>query len=313
MLAGVSPPAKKPRGESRHRELLLDALASLLVQLHIGGVYWGDCSLFNTFPPSPRAGAAAPRLAHVCSQASSGLLSRYFNTARERQRLFEAMRSRRPLFSAAPSRSTRVSGERAVFLGRDAELAVLEAETAEPRIVYVHGIAGVGKSSLLRRLIERCHERSVGAMLVDMRDLDPTPEALIAALARGLRGDRPPPRVTEPDERSLLRARWPRIVVIDTYQATELADRWLVDTLAPALSPLTRVVIAGRERAFGDLGRVRGLAAHLDRAAAARARARGGAAAARSARRAAAATRRGDRADAWAPARARAGRRSDRA
>ena len=32
----------------RHRDLLLDALASLLVQLHIGGVFWGDCSLFNT-------------------------------------------------------------------------------------------------------------------------------------------------------------------------------------------------------------------------------------------------------------------------
>ncbi len=32
----------------RHRDHLLDALASLLVQLHIGGVFWGDCSLFNT-------------------------------------------------------------------------------------------------------------------------------------------------------------------------------------------------------------------------------------------------------------------------
>lgn len=32
----------------RYREPLLDALASLLVQLHLAGVYWGDCSLFNT-------------------------------------------------------------------------------------------------------------------------------------------------------------------------------------------------------------------------------------------------------------------------
>lgn len=33
---------------SRYREHLLDALAGLLVQLHLSHVYWGDCSLFNT-------------------------------------------------------------------------------------------------------------------------------------------------------------------------------------------------------------------------------------------------------------------------
>ena len=31
-----------------YREHLLDAIASLLVQLHLAGVYWGDCSLSNT-------------------------------------------------------------------------------------------------------------------------------------------------------------------------------------------------------------------------------------------------------------------------
>jgi hypothetical protein len=32
----------------RHRERLLDAMASLLVDLHRAGVFWGDCSLANT-------------------------------------------------------------------------------------------------------------------------------------------------------------------------------------------------------------------------------------------------------------------------
>lgn len=32
----------------RYRKHLLDAIASLLVQLHLAGVYWGDCSLSNT-------------------------------------------------------------------------------------------------------------------------------------------------------------------------------------------------------------------------------------------------------------------------
>jgi tRNA A-37 threonylcarbamoyl transferase component Bud32 len=37
-----------PPGPSAGRERLLDAMASLLVDLHRGGVYWGDCSLANT-------------------------------------------------------------------------------------------------------------------------------------------------------------------------------------------------------------------------------------------------------------------------
>jgi hypothetical protein len=37
-----------PAGPSSGRDRLLDAMASLLVDLHRGGVYWGDCSLANT-------------------------------------------------------------------------------------------------------------------------------------------------------------------------------------------------------------------------------------------------------------------------
>lgn len=32
----------------RYREHLLDAIASLMVQLHLSGIFWGDCSLSNT-------------------------------------------------------------------------------------------------------------------------------------------------------------------------------------------------------------------------------------------------------------------------
>src|SRR5215218_9551982 len=37
-----------PRELVKHRERLLDAMASLLVDLHRHGVFWGDCSLANT-------------------------------------------------------------------------------------------------------------------------------------------------------------------------------------------------------------------------------------------------------------------------
>jgi hypothetical protein len=37
-----------PLDRPKHRERLLDAMASLLVDLHRNGVFWGDCSLANT-------------------------------------------------------------------------------------------------------------------------------------------------------------------------------------------------------------------------------------------------------------------------
>jgi tRNA A-37 threonylcarbamoyl transferase component Bud32 len=40
--------SRLPRALGKHRERLLDAMASLLVDLHRAGVYWGDCSLANT-------------------------------------------------------------------------------------------------------------------------------------------------------------------------------------------------------------------------------------------------------------------------
>lgn len=33
---------------ARYRDYLLDAMAGLMVQLHLAGIYWGDCSLSNT-------------------------------------------------------------------------------------------------------------------------------------------------------------------------------------------------------------------------------------------------------------------------
>ncbi len=36
------------QGLARYRDRLLDAMAGLLVRLHLGGLYWGDCSLSNT-------------------------------------------------------------------------------------------------------------------------------------------------------------------------------------------------------------------------------------------------------------------------
>ena len=43
-----APADATPPGPPAYRDRLLDAMALLLVDLHRGGVYWGDCSLANT-------------------------------------------------------------------------------------------------------------------------------------------------------------------------------------------------------------------------------------------------------------------------
>ena len=40
--------SRLPEGERRYRDQLLDAMTSLLVELHRIGLFWGDCSLANT-------------------------------------------------------------------------------------------------------------------------------------------------------------------------------------------------------------------------------------------------------------------------
>jgi hypothetical protein len=40
--------SRLPEGERRYRDQLLDAMTSLLVELHRMGLFWGDCSLANT-------------------------------------------------------------------------------------------------------------------------------------------------------------------------------------------------------------------------------------------------------------------------
>nr|WP_189337744.1 ATP-binding protein [Halomonas elongata] len=69
-------------------------------------------------------------------------------------------------------------------MGRDAEreqLATLLDE-AGPKVMWVHGVAGIGKSALLQRFVhdaERCGAR---CLYLDGREVEPTPEGFLVAL-----------------------------------------------------------------------------------------------------------------------------------
>ena len=132
--------------------------------------------------------------------------------------------------------------ERRRLVGRDAELeACVAARRRRAAVAVVHGVAGSGKSALLRAFGAR---RERGATHVGRRPRD---------RADARRASSPPRRARPPTRRSAAS-------VIDTAERLRLLDGWLRTTYLPSLPAHARVVIATRDApgavwraAFGEL------------------------------------------------------------
>ncbi|HEX4745147.1 MAG TPA: ATP-binding protein, partial [Candidatus Limnocylindria bacterium] len=84
-------------------------------------------------------------------------------------------------------------GERrasASFVGREEELAVLLRMLEEdgPLVTFVHGIAGIGKSSLLAAFVVRAREHGATVIRIDCANIEPTDRGFMAELARAVGG-----------------------------------------------------------------------------------------------------------------------------
>ncbi|HEX6337896.1 MAG TPA: ATP-binding protein [Jiangellaceae bacterium] len=140
------------------------------------------------------------------------------------------------------------SRRRVRFVGRTAELELfgLALDSAEPpfSILYVHGPGGVGKTSLLDAFAEQAALAGAAVIRIDGRDISPSPQAVLDALA-GI-GDAFTAG-TDPV--------WPAkrtVIMIDTYERLAPLDDWVRGTLAPRLPLTVLTVIAGRsEPALG--------------------------------------------------------------
>jgi hypothetical protein len=124
------------------------------------------------------------------------------------------------------------------FVGRDRELAAFDdavSGRSSRRVFLVHGVGGIGKSTLLGQF--RAHALAAGrpAVLVDGREVDPSPDGVRAALARALPG-----RSTRFDD---LRA---PALLVDHYEQLTAADAWMRRELLPDLPADAVAVFAGR-------------------------------------------------------------------
>ena len=127
----------------------------------------------------------------------------------------------------------------ATIIGRDAELRLLLDDA--PPVVVVHGVAGAGKSSLLRAFRGEAAARGATVIAVDGREVEPSAHAFRAAVGE-----------LDPDA--------PLVVLVDHAERLRLLDGWLRTRFLPSLPSHARVVIATRDApgavwrtAFGEL------------------------------------------------------------
>lgn len=149
----------------------------------------------------------------------------------------------------APGEIARLLGRRASagFVGRRAERAIL-AELADPGgttlVVHLHGIAGIGKSTLLRVVLDDARARPATVFRLDCRAMEPTVRGFLHELGTVLGGAAD--NVEDVAER--LSGLGSRVVVaLDNYEVFRLMDTWIRQVFVPALDENARVLFAGRE------------------------------------------------------------------
>lgn len=135
------------------------------------------------------------------------------------------------------------------LVGRSEELATLRGilDIDGPLVSCLHGIAGVGKTTLLDAFLAEARAGGAAVVRLDCRTFEPTEGGFLRELARaaGAEGD------SLPEVTSRLGDIGDRVVLaLDTYEAMRLIDGWLRSELVPALGANVRVILSGREVPF---------------------------------------------------------------
>lgn len=145
------------------------------------------------------------------------------------------------------------SSSRDVFVGRRSELDTLSRlhDEAGPRVLFVHGLAGSGKSCLVHRFAQRYAAGDPLLVVVDCRAVEPTEQGFLAAVADHVRGFAHLDDGSDAESLGVLDRlgglRRRVVVCLDHYEVFRLLDTWLRLVVVPALPPNVALLIAGRE------------------------------------------------------------------
>jgi hypothetical protein len=132
------------------------------------------------------------------------------------------------------------------LVGRQDERAILRALLQEdgPVVVFVHGIAGIGKSALTDAFALEARAGGATVLRLDCRAVEPTERGFLRALEGAIGGE----LGTAENAADRLGGLGERVVLIlDTYELLRLLDPWLRQAFVAALAGHVRIVLAGRE------------------------------------------------------------------
>ncbi|MDN3525958.1 winged helix-turn-helix domain-containing protein [Halomonas sabkhae] len=141
-----------------------------------------------------------------------------------------------------------IPGTRELMVGRDVELEQLMALLDEqgPRVLWLHGVAGIGKSMLLGHFVQQVGQADVPCLCLDGREVEPTPDGFMAALEE-VSGC----RMAASGRLDALLGdgrKGPLIIVVDAMESLCLLEVWLRQSLIPRLPEGVRLLLSGRHR-----------------------------------------------------------------
>ncbi len=135
------------------------------------------------------------------------------------------------------------------FVGRIEELEAF-ARMLRPNpdfsLLFIHGPGGMGKSSLLSEFARVCLDQHWTPLLLDARNIDPSPDGFLQALAGVMRLESNVSPLLAL-EQGALEGLHGGVLMLDTFENLKPLDAWLRERFLPELPEAMRVVLAGRE------------------------------------------------------------------
>jgi hypothetical protein len=132
------------------------------------------------------------------------------------------------------------------FVGRTQEIADLFhlLEEQNTPVVFVHGIGGIGKSSLLEVFAAQAQALGIVLIKLDCRAVKPSTEGFLHELNAAIGGD-----AADLEQIALRLSRLGERVILafDTYEVFRMMDTWLRQVFIPALNDNVQIVFFGRE------------------------------------------------------------------